>query len=190
MIVSSGMCNMNEVRDGIAAIRSAGNEDIILLQCNTDYPSKVSDSNLLAMISMREELKVKTGYSCHVPENYACFAAVALGAEVIEKHFTLDKKMEGPDHSSSLEPKEFAELIKGIRDIESAMGTGIKTPGEAEKKNTYGMRRSLVAAINIAAGTVIEEKHLGYKRPANGIPPKNIHLGEYILQTKIFCKLF
>lgn len=174
MIVSSGMCDMNEVREGIEAIRSTGNKDIILLQCNTDYPSKVSDTNLRAMLTMKQELNVRTGYSCHVPENYACFAAIAMGAEVIEKHFTLDKNMEGPDHSSSLEPAGFAELIRGIRDIESAMGSGIKTPGEAERKNTYGMRRSLVARTDLKAGTIIEEKHLGYKRPASGIAPKDI----------------
>ncbi|MFN6038559.1 MAG: N-acetylneuraminate synthase family protein, partial [Bacteroidota bacterium] len=106
MIVSSGMCDMEEVRLGIDAIRSTGNNDIILLQCNTDYPSKIEDTNLRAILTMKEELKIRVGYSDHVPNNYACFAAVALGAEVIEKHFTLDKKMEGPDHSSSLEPKE------------------------------------------------------------------------------------
>jgi N,N'-diacetyllegionaminate synthase len=174
MIVSSGMCDMNEVREGIEAIRSVGNEDIFLLQCNTDYPSKIEDTNLRAMLTMRDELKVRVGYSDHVPNNYACFAAVALGAEVIEKHFTLDKNMEGPDHSSSLEPAGFKELIEGVRAIEKALGTGIKVPSESEKKNTYGMRRSLVAATDLKVGTVIEEKHLGYKRPASGIPPKLI----------------
>jgi N,N'-diacetyllegionaminate synthase len=174
MIVSSGMCDMNEVKEGIEAIRSVGNDDIFLLQCNTDYPSKIEDTNLRAMLTMRDELKVRVGYSDHVPNNYACFAAVALGAEVIEKHFTLDKNMEGPDHSSSLEPAGFKELIEGVRAIEKALGTGIKVPSESEKKNTYGMRRSLVAATDLKAGTVIEEKHLGYKRPASGIPPKLI----------------
>ncbi|MBC7865786.1 MAG: N-acetylneuraminate synthase [Bacteroidia bacterium] len=176
MIVSSGMCTMQEVKEGIEAIRSTGNNDIFLLQCNTDYPSKIEDTNLTAMLTMRNELNVRIGYSDHVPNNYACFAAVALGAEVIEKHFTLDKKLPGPDHSSSLEPSEFKELIDGIRNIEKAMGTGIKTPSESEKKNTFGMRRSLVARTDLKKGTVIEEKHLGYKRPASGIAPKNIHL--------------
>jgi N,N'-diacetyllegionaminate synthase len=174
MIVSSGMCDMDEVRDAIKAIRSAGNQDIILLQCNTDYPSKIEDTNLRAMITMRDELNVRVGYSDHVPNNYACFAAVALGAEVIEKHFTLDKNLPGPDHSSSLEPEGFKELIEGIRNIEKALGTGIKVPSESEKKNTYGMRRSLVARTDLPEGTVIEEIHLGYKRPASGIPPKEI----------------
>jgi N,N'-diacetyllegionaminate synthase len=174
--VSSGMCDMEEVRVGLDAIRSTGNNDIILLQCNTDYPSKIEDTNLRAILTMKEELKIRVGYSDHVPNNYACFAAVALGAEVIEKHFTLDKKMEGPDHSSSLEPKEFSELIYGIRQIEKSFGTGIKTPSENEKKNIYGMRRSLVARENIKSGTIIELKHLGFKRPASGILPKDIEL--------------
>jgi N,N'-diacetyllegionaminate synthase len=176
MIVSSGMCDMNEVRMGINSIRESGNNDIILLQCNTDYPSKIEDTNLLAMLTMKEELNVRVGYSDHVPNNYACFAAVALGAEVIEKHFTLDKSMSGPDHSSSLEPREFHELIFGIRQIEKAMGSGIKIPSENEKKNIFGMRRSLVASENIRAGTTIELKHLGFKRPASGILPKDIDL--------------
>jgi N,N'-diacetyllegionaminate synthase len=175
MIVSSGMCTMEEVKDGINAIRESGNTEIILLQCNTDYPSRIEDSNLKAMITMRDELKVRVGYSDHVPNNYACFAAVALGAEVIEKHFTLDKNLPGPDHSSSLEPNEFRELIVGIRNIEKAIGTGVKVPSSREAQNTFGMRRSLVAKNDLEAGTILEEKHLAYKRPANGIPPKEIH---------------
>ena len=176
MIVSSGMCDLAEVKEGIDAIKSTGNNDIYLLQCNTDYPSKIEDSNLRAMLSMRDELKVRIGYSDHVPNNYACFAAVAMGAEMIEKHFTLSNTMEGPDHSSSLEPQAFKELISGIRNIEKAFGTGIKTPAENERKNTFGMRRSLVARTDLKAGTIVEEKHLGYKRPASGIAPKHVHL--------------
>lgn len=172
MIVSSGMCNMEEVKEAIRAVRATGNNDIILLQCNTDYPSRIEDTNLKAMITMRDELNVRVGYSDHVPNNYACFAAVAMGAEVIEKHFTLSKQLPGPDHSSSLEPDEFRILIDGIRNIEKAMGHGLKVPSEREAKNTYGMRRSLIATENIPAGTVLQEKHLGYKRPANGISPK------------------
>ncbi|MFN5183360.1 MAG: N-acetylneuraminate synthase [Bacteroidota bacterium] len=184
MIVSSGMCEMKEVEDGINAIRETGNNDIILLQCNTDYPSKIEDTNLKAMITMREKLKIRVGYSDHVPNNYACFAAVAMGAEVIEKHFTLDKDMPGPDHSSSLEPKEFQELIYGIRQIEKAFGNGIKTPSENEKKNTYGMRRSLVAREDLKAGTIIQELNLGYKRPACGILPKELNfvIGKKLLR--------
>lgn len=171
MIVSTGMATMQEVTDAVNAMHTAGNKDIFILQCNTDYPSRIEDTNVLAMLTMRDELKVRVGYSCHVPNNYACFAAVALGAEMIEKHFTLDKKMPGPDHSSSLEPAEFRELVDGIRNIEKCFGTGIKTPGEAEKKNAYGMRRSLVAKTDIKAGTVIQKEHIAFKRPMNGLSP-------------------
>ncbi|MGZ3863238.1 MAG: N-acetylneuraminate synthase [Bacteroidia bacterium] len=171
MIVSTGMANMQEVHDAVNAMHTAGNKDIVILQCNTDYPSKIEDTNLLAMLTMRDELKVSVGYSCHVPTNYACFAAVALGAEMIEKHFTLDKTLPGPDHSCSLEPHEFKELIDGIRSIEKAFGTGIKTPSESEQKNTYGMRRSLVAKGDIKAGTVLKLEHIAFKRPMNGLSP-------------------
>lgn len=172
MIISTGMANMEEVKDAVAAIRSVGNNDIIVLQCNTDYPSKIEDTNIRAMNTMRDELKVRVGYSDHVPNNYACFAAVALGAEVIEKHFTLDNNLPGPDHSSSLEPEAFRELIEGVRNIEKCLGTGVKTPSASEVKNTYGMRRSLVAKNDLKKGTILKAEDLGFKRPANGLSPK------------------
>lgn len=172
MIISTGMANMEEVKDAVAAIRSVGNNDIIVLQCNTDYPSKIEDTNIRAMNTMRDELKVRVGYSDHVPNNYACFAAVALGAEVIEKHFTLDNHLPGPDHSSSLEPEAFRELIEGVRNIEKCLGTGVKTPSASEVKNTYGMRRSLVAKTDLKKGTILKAEDLGFKRPANGLSPK------------------
>jgi N,N'-diacetyllegionaminate synthase len=172
MIISTGMADMQEVKDAVDAIRGAGNYDIVVLQCNTDYPSRIEDTNIRAMLTMRDELDVRVGYSDHVPNNYACFAAVALGAEVIEKHFTLDNNLPGPDHSSSLEPEAFRELITGIRNIERCLGDGVKLPSESEKKNTYGMRRSLVAKTDLGKGTVLQESDLGFKRPANGLSPK------------------
>jgi N-acetylneuraminate synthase/N,N'-diacetyllegionaminate synthase len=171
MIISTGMANLSEVFAAVQAIRSVDNNDIIVLQCNTDYPSKIEDTNIKAMLTMRDAIGVRIGYSDHVPNNYACYAAVALGAEVIEKHFTLDKKMEGPDHSCSLEPTEFKELIEGVRNVEKCLGTGIKTPSQSEINNTYGMRRSLVARTDLQSGTVLDEKHFGFKRPANGLSP-------------------
>lgn len=174
MIVSTGMADMQEVREAVDAIRSAGNNDLVILQCNTDYPSRVEDVNLRAMLTMRDELKVRVGYSDHVPDNHACFAAVALGAEMIEKHFTLDRTMPGPDHSSSLEPAAFRDLVTGIRAVELSLGDGIKRPGERERANTYGMRRSLVAARELPAGHVLAEADLGFKRPANGLSPKHL----------------
>ena len=178
MIVSTGMADMNEVREAVDAIRSTGNNDLVILQCNTDYPSRIEDVNIRAMLTMRDELKVRTGYSDHVPNDHACFAAVALGAEMIEKHFTLDNNLPGPDHSSSRDPAAFARLVSGIRDIERCLGDGIKRPSEREKANTYGMRRSMVAANDLPAGTVLNAGHIGFKRPANGIAPK--HLDEMI----------
>lgn len=171
MIISTGMANLAEVYKALEAIKSTGNNDVIVLQCNTDYPSKIEDTNIKAMITMRDALGVTIGYSDHVPTNYACYAAVALGAEVIEKHFTLDKNMEGPDHKCSLEPEEFRELIAGVRAVEKCLGTGVKIPSQSEVNNTYGMRRSLVARHDIKAGTILTEEHFGFKRPANGLSP-------------------
>lgn len=184
MIISTGMATMEEVREAVQAIRAAGNDDIIVLQCNTDYPSKISDTNIRAMLTMRDELKVRVGYSDHVPNNYACYAAVALGAEVIEKHFTLDNHLPGPDHSSSLEPEAFRELIDGVRNIEQCLGSGVKVPSEAEKRNTFGMRRSLVARTDLKKGTVLTAADLGFKRPANGLSPKFLPkvIGRALLQ--------
>jgi len=172
VIVSTGMGNMDDVREAVNTIRATGNEDIVVLQCNTDYPSKLDDANIRAMVTMRDELGVRVGYSDHVQSNLACFAAIALGAEIIEKHFTLDREQVGPDHSSSLDPAEFRELIVGVRDIERSLGDGIKRPSDSELKNMYAMRRSLVATSDLPAGTILSAAHLGTKRPANGLPPR------------------
>ncbi len=172
MIISSGMATLAEVYEGVQAIRNAGNEDIILLQCTTNYPSSLEDANVQAMVSMAKAMDVTIGYSDHVPNNYACYAAVALGASLVEKHFTLDCTMEGPDHSSSLDVGGFSELVHGIRSVEASLGSPLKKPTAAEVANTQGMRRSLIALQPLTAGTIIEEKHLGYKRPATGIPPR------------------
>lgn len=174
MIISTGMANMADVFLAVQAIRGEGNDDIIVLQCTTDYPSKIEHANVLAMQSIKEACKVGVGYSDHVENNFACYSAVSLGAEIIEKHFTIDKNMEGPDHSSSLNPAEFKNLIFGIREIERSLGTGLKVPSEVENENSYGMKRSLVALYDLCAGTVLEEKHIGYKRPANGLDPNMI----------------
>lgn len=181
MIVSTGMADMQEVHEAVEAIRSTGNNDLWILQCNTDYPSRIEDVNIRAMLTMRDELGVRVGYSDHVPNNHACFAAVALGAEMIEKHFTLDNALPGPDHSSSLEPEAFRALVQGVRDVERCLGDGNKRPSEREKANTYGMRRSLVATSDLAVGTVVRSEHIGFKRPANGLSPK--YLDEVIGST-------
>jgi N-acetylneuraminate synthase/N,N'-diacetyllegionaminate synthase len=169
MIISAGMATLSDVFNAVEAIRSVGNNDIVVLQCTTNYPSKIEDANLLTIPVIKSSCNVRVGYSDHVQNNIACFVSIALGAEIVEKHFTLDKKMEGPDHSSSLTPIEFAELVNGIKDVELSLGNGLKLPTEAEKKNSFGMKRSLVANSDLKAGMILEEKHLGFKRPSNGL---------------------
>jgi N-acetylneuraminate synthase/N,N'-diacetyllegionaminate synthase len=169
MIISTRMATMADVFNAVVAIRSVGNENIVVLQCTTNYPSRIEDANILAMLSMKEACKVSVGYSDHVENNYACFAAVALGAELVEKHFTLAKNMEGPDHSSSLTKAEFGELVNGIRNIELCLGSGLKIPSSIEEKNIYGMKRSLVVIKDVEKGSVITEDLIGFKRPSNGL---------------------
>lgn len=176
MIISTGMANLADVFLAVEAIRQQGNEDIVVLQCTTNYPSRIEDANLLAMSSIKEACKVRVGYSDHVENNYACFASVALGAEIVEKHLTLDITMEGPDHSSSLDPRQFKELITGIRNIEKALGTGFKTPSQIETDNSFGMKRSIVVLNDMKAGTIISEDDLGFKRPNNGLSPNMLEL--------------
>ncbi|MDQ7949356.1 MAG: N-acetylneuraminate synthase [Pedobacter sp.] len=175
MIISTGMANIADVFSAVEEIRSTGNHNIIVLQCTTNYPSKIEDANLMAMLSMKEACKVRVGYSDHVENNYACFAATALGAEIVEKHFTLDRNMEGPDHSSSLNPSEFKELVLGIRNIEMALGSGLKVPSKIESENAYGMKRSLVALKDLKAGEVLREEFIGFKRPFSGLSPNMLN---------------
>jgi N,N'-diacetyllegionaminate synthase len=186
LIISSGMANLAEVAEGVSAIRKTGNEQIILLQCTTNYPSKLEDANIRAMVSMQQALNLVIGYSDHVPSNYACYAAVALGAKVIEKHFTLDNLLPGPDHSSSLNPADFRELVIGIRSVEKSLGNPLKEPTEAEIKNTKGMRRSIVALAHLPKGTVLQKEHLAFKRPATGIAPKYLEL---LIGKQVACDI-
>jgi N,N'-diacetyllegionaminate synthase len=185
MIVSTGMATMADVFTAVEVIRNEGQEDIIVLQCTTNYPSSIEDANLLAMRSMKEACKVRVGYSDHVENNYACFASVALGAEIIEKHFTLDKNMAGPDHSSSLTPDEFKELVIGIRNIEASLGSGLKNPSMKEIENSFGMKRSLVLLCDLDENSILQGKHIGFKRPASGLPPNMIEkvIGKKLLKS-------
>lgn len=170
MLVSTGMGTLANVFDAVEAIKGEGNEDIIVLQCTTNYPSKIEDANILAMQSIREACGVRVGYSDHVTNNFACFASVALGAEVVEKHFTLDKNMEGPDHSCSLTPTEFKDLVDGIRNIELSLGSKVKKPSPIELDNSLGMKRGMVIIKPIEAGAILSKAHIGFKRPLQGIP--------------------
>ena len=171
IILSTGMCTMAEVKQAVDIVYGAGNRDLILLQCTTNYPSAIADANLRAMITMRDQLDVMVGYSDHTETDTSCIAAVALGASVIEKHFTLDKRMPGPDQPTSLEPVEMARLMTHIRETERAMGTGIKQPAASEARNIPGMRRGIVARRAIAKGAAIGAEDLILKRPLSDVPP-------------------
>lgn len=171
MVVSTGMATLAEVDAGVRAIRDTGNDRFVVLQCTTNYPSRVADANLRAMATMRAALDVPVGYSDHTQTDTAVIAAVALGACVIERHFTLDPNRPGPDHSSSLDPAAFARMVAAIRETEAALGSGRKEPCAAERANTAGMRRSIVARHAIPAGRPIAEADLTFKRPATGLAP-------------------
>ncbi len=171
IILSTGMSSMDEVKAAVNVLKNNGTEDITLLHCNTQYPTPISDVNLLAMVKMREETGLPVGYSDHTQGIEVPIAAAALGAEVIEKHFTLNRKMEGPDHKASLEPQELMQMVVGIRKIESALGSNIKQVSESEMTNVAIVRKSIVAAANIKRGEKYTEKNITTKRPATGISP-------------------
>ena len=171
VIISSGMSTLDEVRDAVKVLKENGSKEIIVLHCNTEYPTPYADVNLKAMLTLRDELKIDVGYSDHTKGIEIPIAAAALGAMVIEKHFTLDKEMEGPDHKASLEPDELQEMVKAIRNIEVALGNGKKSPSESEKKNMSIARKSIVAKRAILEGEIFSEDNLTAKRPGTGISP-------------------
>jgi len=171
IILSTGMATLEEVDETVREILETGNEDLILLQCTTNYPSRLEDANLRAMRTICNAFDVLVGYSDHTQDDTACIVSVALGATVIEKHFTLDKNIPGPDQSSSYDPKEFARLVRNIRNAEKVLGSARKEPCEIEKINAEGMRRSIVVRHSIKEGTVITVDMLAFKRPGTGISP-------------------
>lgn len=173
-ILSTGMCDMQDVRAAVNALYKNGlsKENLILLHCNTEYPTPFEDVNLKAMDALRKEFGVDVGYSDHTKGIEVPIAAVALGATVIEKHFTLDRTLPGPDHKASLEPDELKAMVSAIRNIEKAVGgDGTKHVSESERKNIAIARKSIVAACDIKAGEVFTEQNLTVKRPGNGISP-------------------
>jgi len=182
IMLSTGMSNLGEVERAVNTIYSSGNKEITLLHATTDYPTEYKDVNLNAMITLRNAFKLPVGYSDHTLGIEAAVAAVALGADVIEKHFTLDKSMEGPDHKASLDPEELKEFVRAIRNTEALLGSGIKEPTEREKKIIVNARRSIVAAFDLKKGTLVEEKMITFKRPGNGIKPE---LAENIIGRKL-----
>lgn len=171
VILSTGMSVPEEIGAAIRVLKENGAGEITLLHCNTEYPTMYEDANLGAMVWLREHFGCPVGLSDHTNGTVCDVAATALGAVVIEKHFTLDKNMEGPDHKASLEPAELAEMVRAVRCTEAAMGSGIKAVSPSEAKNKPIARKSIVAARRISAGELLTEENLTTKRPGSGIDP-------------------
>lgn len=171
VVMSTGMCDMLEIRDALNVLKENEAGEITLLHCNTQYPTPYEDVNLRAMLTLKEEFGVEVGYSDHTKGIEVPIAAVALGAAVIEKHFTLNRRMEGPDHKASLEPYELRAMVDSIRNIENALGSAEKEPSNSEIGNRITARKSIVAKINIKKGEIFSEENLTTKRPGNGISP-------------------
>ncbi len=173
IILSTGMATLDEIREALNILTQGGTkkEKITVLHCNTEYPTPYGDVNLRAMLSIKNTFHVRVGYSDHTPGIEVPIAAAALGAEAIEKHFTLDRKMEGPDHASSLEPDELKKMVGSIRNIEKSLGDGIKRPSKSERKNIRIVRKSLVARRKIEKGETFSEENVAAKRPGTGLSP-------------------
>ncbi len=171
MVVSTGMSYLSEVETAVRTMRETGNEHLVLLQCVSNYPADPAAANLRSMHTMSVALGALVGYSDHTHGIEVSLAAVALGACVIEKHFTMDRELPGPDHRASLEPEELGALVIGIRSVESALGNGRKEPAVSEANTADVARKSLVAAVDIKAGTVLTEEMIEIKRPGTGLAP-------------------
>lgn len=186
VILSTGMSSIEEVSSAVDVLKKNGCPDISILHCTTEYPTPVEECNLNAVRTLKEVYGVRVGYSDHTDSILIPAAAVAVGAEIIEKHFTLDKSMEGPDHKASLEPKQLKEMVRNIRVIECALGDGVKRPSQSEIPNIAIARKSIVAKERICKGEVFTEENLAVKRPGTGINPMN---WEYVI-GKIATKDF
>ena len=171
VILSTGMATLDEIGDAVRVLNENGTPDITILHCTTEYPAPISEVNLKAMGMLKEKFGYPVGYSDHTQGIEIDLAAAALGATVIEKHFTLDKNLPGPDHKASLEPAELKAMVEGIRKIELALGVPEKKPSQIELKNRVVARKSIVAAKNIKKGEVLSEDNITTKRPGNGISP-------------------
>lgn len=173
VILSTGMCSMQDIENAVNVLLQWGTKkaNISILHCNTEYPTPFNDVNLKAMEAIREKFGVEVGYSDHTKGIEVPIAAVALGATIIEKHFTLNRNLEGPDHKASLEPDELKAMVSAIRNIEKAIGDGVKKVSDSEQKNIVVVRKSIVAARNIKKGENFTEENLAVKRPGTGISP-------------------
>lgn len=171
VVMSTGMCGLVEVAEAMEVLKKAGAGEITLLHCNTEYPTPMKDVNLRAMLTLKKYFDVRVGYSDHTKGIEIPIAAAALGACVLEKHFTLDKTMEGPDHRASLEPEELKAMVLAVRNVGQALGDGDKKPTESEQKNIAVARKSIVAKCEIKKGEIFSEENLTTKRPGTGIEP-------------------
>lgn len=175
VLMSTGMCEKDEIKAALDVLYRGGTEDVTVLHCNTEYPTPLKDANVRAMLDIQRTFGTKVGYSDHTLGLRAPLAAVALGATVLEKHFTLDRNMEGPDHAASMDPAELRALVKAVRETEIALGDGIKKVTESEGKNRRAARKSIVAKIPIKKGEVFTEENLTVKRPGSGVSPMLWH---------------
>jgi N,N'-diacetyllegionaminate synthase len=171
VILSTGMSTMEDIKAALSILRENGAGEITVLHCTTEYPAPFEDVNLNAMNTIMKMFNIPVGYSDHTKGIEVSIAAVALGATIIEKHFTLDRNMEGPDHKASLEPHELKAMISAIRNVEASLGSGVKKPAPSEQKNMTIARKSIVANCKIKKGEVFTENNITVKRPGNGISP-------------------
>jgi len=175
IILSTGMSTLGEIEEALEVFRKKGNNKIVLLHCVTSYPTRIEDANLGVIETLRRRFKLPVGFSDHTLGMTIPIAAAALGAVLIEKHFTLDRTLPGPDHRSSLEPDELKGMVRAVREVEKALGDGVKKPTEDEERIKKVVRRSIVAKVEIPEGAVITEAMLDFKRPGTGIEPKNLN---------------
>lgn len=176
IILSTGMGNMAEVEDAVRTIEAAGNTQISILHCVSNYPAAAEDCNLAAMDTIEAAFGYPVGWSDHTKGAAMTLAAVARGAAIIEKHITLDAGMDGPDHAASMEPDDFRQMVQDIRNIELAIGSGIKRPTSAELDTAKVARRSLVSARHLKAGQILDQDDVAVKRPGTGLPPRHLSL--------------
>lgn len=174
ILLSTGASTLGEVEEALAVIYGRGNRDVLLYHCTSNYPTAMADVNLRAMLTLRDAFQLPVGYSDHTLGYEVACAAVALGARSIEKHFTLDRNLPGPDHKASLEPEEFKRMVAAIRNVETALGDGVKRPLPHEQEMRAKMRRSIVLTRPLPAETVLQGDMLAVKRPGTGIQPKHL----------------
>lgn len=171
VILSTGMSNLQEINDALDILYNNGTTEVKILHCTTEYPASMNEVNLRAIKTIQNEFHVSVGYSDHTYGIEIPIASVAIGAEIIEKHFTLNRNMEGPDHKASIEPRELKDMVKAIRNVEMALGDGIKRAMPLEGKNKWAVRKSIIAKKNIEEGEVFTEYNITTKRPGTGISP-------------------